>query len=252
MIIDAYDESKTLVDIGAFLDKIDPICDTVICAFSRHVVDYVLKKYSYKVIPELEFGSCNGHIPLYYLEDLNVLFIMASVSSTMAGCLMEELAYSTGVKNFIFFGSCGLLDKQLKNKIIVPTSSYRDEGLSYHYMKPSDYVDIKNYKVVEKVMKDNNIPYALGKSWTTDGVYRETLNNVNKRKKDGCVCVEMESSGLQAVANFLNVNYYTFFLTGDIFDTESWSIDDLSSNKEKEKQFSSFEIALLLKKEIEK
>ena len=62
----------------------------------------------------------------------------------------------------------------------------------------------------------------------------------------------MESSGLQAVANFLNVNYYTFFLTGDIFDTESWSIDDLSSNKEKEKQFSSFEIALLLKKEIEK
>ena len=44
MIIDAYDESNTLVDIGSFLPKIDHICDTVICAFSRHVVDYVLKK----------------------------------------------------------------------------------------------------------------------------------------------------------------------------------------------------------------
>ena len=249
MIIDAYDESKPLLRPENVIEKIDFICDICIAAFSRHVVEHVLEKYEHEEVCYI--GSCNGHIPIYYLKKLNVLFFMAPVTSAMAGGMLEEVHYTTGATKFIYFGSCGILDKKYKGKIIIPSSSYRDEGLSYHYVKPSDYIEIKNHRKIEKILSDNNIDYVVGKCWTTDGIYRETINNVEKRRKDGCIAVEMESAGLEAVADYLGIDYYTFFLTGDLLEKD-WSREDLGGLKEKHKQISSFDIAVMIKDGISK
>ena len=40
-------------------------------------------------------------------------------------------------------------------------------------------------------MKENEIPYVKGKTWTTDSFYRETINNFKKHKEDGCISVEI-------------------------------------------------------------
>lgn len=247
MIINSYDESKPLLNPENVLEKVEFICDTCIAAFSRHVVEHVLERYEHEEV--FHVGSCNGHIPVYYLKELNVLFYMASVTSAMAGGMLQEIHYICGATKYIYFGSCGILDKKYKGKIIVPSSSYRDEGLSYHYAKPSNYIEIKNHKIVEKILSDNNINYVVGKSWTTDGIYRETINNVEKRRNDGCICVEMESAGIEAVCDYLNVDFYTFFLTGDLLESD-WSREDLGGFKEEIKQKSSFDVALLIAKNI--
>ena len=247
MIIDSYDKSKPLLNPENVLKKLNFICDTCIVAFSKFVVEHVLQKYNHIEIGHV--GSCNGNIPIYHLTDLNVLFFISPISSASSGWTLQEVAYITGARNFIYFGSCGILDKQLKGKIIVPYKSYRDEGLSYHYVEASDYIDINNCKIIEQILKNNNIEYTVGKSWTTDGIYRETENNVNKRREDGCICVEMESAGLQAVSNYLNLNFYTFFLTGDLLEKD-WSREDLGGVKEKNKQISSFDIALMIANNI--
>ena len=71
-------------------------------------------------------------------------------------------------------------------------------------------------------MEKNGIPYVKGKTWTTDSFYRETLNNIEKRKKDGCISVEMECSAIQAMCNFRNIEFYTFFTSGDLLDSLKW------------------------------
>ena len=71
-------------------------------------------------------------------------------------------------------------------------------------------------------MKKNEIPYIEGKTWTTDAFYRETLNNFEKRKGDGCISVEMECSAVQAMCNFRNLELYAFFTSGDLLDSPKW------------------------------
>lgn len=50
---------------------------------------------------------------------------------------------------------------------IIPTYAYRDEGTSYHYATPSDYIKIKNASVVSNFMKEQHLPFVEGKTWTT-------------------------------------------------------------------------------------
>lgn len=252
MINDSFDTSKPLFSPKeAFesqgLKPIEKKTNTCIVAYSSHVKEEVLGKYKSEVVAFT--GTANNIINVYYLKDLNVLFYMSPVTAPAASCILSEISYITGATNFIFFGSSGILVNDAKNKVIIPTKAYRDEGTSYHYLPASDFIDIKNYGLIEEVCKKHGIHHILGYTWTTDAIYRETINNVNKRRESGCICVEMEISALQAVANYLNINLYTFLISGDIL-SDSWDSADLGTEKEKKKQLESIDVALLIAKEL--
>lgn len=160
---------------------------------------------------------------------------------------MDEVSFLTGATNFIVFGSCGSLDNALTDgKFIVPTESYRDEGFSYHYQKAADYIEISNSRRLSELLDKLSVPYVCGRSWTTDAIYRETEANVAKRKADGCISVEMESTGLQALCKFKQLELYTFFFASDLVDGEVWQNVNLGTSEEKTKQINCFEIALQL------
>lgn len=86
----------------------------------------------------------------------------------------------------------------------------------------SDYIKIKNANKVASFMESKKIPYILGKNWTTDSFYRETENNIAKRKADGCISVEMECSAMQAVCDFRGLELYYFLTSGDLLDAPEW------------------------------
>lgn len=71
-------------------------------------------------------------------------------------------------------------------------------------------------------MESKKLPYVLGKNWTTDSFYRETENNLAKRKADGCISVEMECSAMQAVCDFRGLQLYYFLTSGDLLDAPEW------------------------------
>lgn len=50
----------------------------------------------------------------------------------------------------------------------------------------------------------------------TDAIYRETKAKLEARKNEGCLAVEMELAGVQAVCNFYEWNLYDFLVTGDV------------------------------------
>jgi len=55
----------------------------------------------------------------------------------------------------------------------------------------------------------------VGKTWTTDAPYRETLAKVQRRKSEGCVVVEMESAAFFALAQFRGVTFAQILYGGD-------------------------------------
>ena len=252
MINNSFDKSKPLFGPkdsyeAHGIKPIEKLTDKCIVTYSVNVKDEILNKYSNKKVAFT--ATANGLIDVYYLEELNTLFYMSPVCAPTAVAVLEEISYITGAKNFIFFGSCGILDEKAKDKLIIPIKAYRDEGTSYHYAEASDFIDIKNYGLIEKLCKDNNIEYIKGYTWTTDAIYRETKNSIEKRKNDGCICVEMETAALEAMCDFNELNLYVFFLSGDIL-VDDWNRSDLGTEREHKKQLSSFDVATLLLKEI--
>lgn len=245
-IIDSYDESRPLISPESFYQQ-GNIADICIVTFSHKVLEDVLKKYDCK--KEVCAGTANGKIQVYSLieGERKILFYMSPIGAACAGCIIDEVSYMTGAKKFIVFGSCGSLDNDLTSgKFIIPTESYRDEGFSYHYQKASDFIEITNSQRLAQFFEKLSIPYVCGKSWTTDAIYRETVVNVAKRKADGCISVEMESAGLQALCTFKKLELYTFFFASDLVDGEVWENVNLGTFEERKKQINCFEIALQL------
>ena len=64
-------------------------------------------------------------------------------------------------------------------------------------------------------MKENGLPFVTGKTWTTDAFYRETEENLRRRVQQGCVCVEMECSALQALCDFRGLEFCSFLYSAD-------------------------------------
>ncbi|HOQ64017.1 MAG TPA: phosphorylase, partial [Clostridia bacterium] len=92
---------------------------------------------------------------------------------------------------------------------------------------------------------DLGLPHVCGRCWTTDALYRETRGNMEKRRAEGCIAVDMECAGLQAVCDFRGYEYYTFFYTGDLLDAPAWEMRILDSgDREADHQLAALRVAL--------
>ena len=126
-------------------------------------------------------------------------------------------------KNVFLFGSAGTLDKNIQHRdIMVPDRAYRDEGTSYHYAPAADYIKVPNAGKVCAVFDKLGVPYVKGGTWTTDAFFRETRDNFQKRKSEGCISVEMECAAVQAWADFREKSVYIFLRSGDLLDAPEW------------------------------
>src|SRR5205085_10365981 len=78
----------------------------------------------------------------------------------------------------------------------------RDEGTSYHYLPPSDFVAAEEM-LVEAVMSafaGTGRPIYRGAAWTTDAPFRETAAAIERCRARNILAVEMEAAALYAFA----------------------------------------------------
>lgn len=210
-----------------------------VSTFSENIINKYAAIKGVKVIGQLY--SANGCIPIYQIvyKDIPIAFYLSRVGAPACVAGIEEVI-ALGAKKLVLFGNCGILDKeQADGKIIVPTSAIRDEGTSYHYLDAADeiYTDVKSLDVLTSCLEKYGYPYAKGKTWTTDGIYRETLSLINERKAEGCIAVEMECAAALAVTQFRGIPFIQFLFGADNLDTPIWEPRDLTeyglSNAEK-------------------
>ena len=251
MITDSFDDkTEAIISPGSFFGDKRYICDTAIGTFSREIYAEVLNTYPNEQIDEIRAANWVRPVHLIKAGGMNIVFYLSLIGAVGAATDVIELNWKTGADKFIMFGSAGALDKEgTAGKYIIPTHAYRDEGMSYHYAPAADYIKVGNSGWMEEFFKKAGLPYATGRVWTTDAFYRETRGHVAKRKEEGCVAVEMELAGLQAVCDYHGFELYDFLVTGDIVDQPDYTPEGLH---EANHSLDKFYIAVKIAKELHK
>ena len=247
MITDSFDPAKSAI-INPPVKENAPEVDAAVMTFSYEIEEYVLKNYSVEKLGSMK--AATGFRDVYLLRDGKHRFAFFKTYVGAPGCVgtLEDTFSVFRTNRILAFGGAGCLAKEIAHgKVMVPTEAYRDEGTSYHYAPPSDYITVKNAGVVARFMEENRLPYVTGRNWTTDAFFRETRANFEKRKAEGCISVDMECSALQAVCDFRGLEFYTFFTSGDLLDAPEWDERHMGASlKGTQHDVGHFDIALAL------
>lgn len=176
-------------------------------------------------------GSEIGVNPVYELtmNGQRLIVLHPGVGAPLAAGFLEEVI-ALGCRKFIACGGSGVLRPDIAvGHVVVPTSAVRDEGTSYHYLPPAREVAASAEAVaaIEATLQRHHVPYVTGKTWTTDGLYRETPAKIARRRDEGCLTVEMEAAAFFAVAQFRGVTFGQLLyggddLSGDVWDSREW------------------------------
>lgn len=180
-----------------------------------------------------ETREANMVIPVYQtsLKGTPVGMYLSPVGAPACVSTAEEV-FAMGAETILLFGTCGVLDGSIGDcSIVIPDRAVRDEGTSYHYMPASDeiLVNPRYMDIFTQMLDSLGCHYAVGKTWTCDGIYRETREKVARRKASGCISVEMECSAMAALARFREREVFQFFYAADNLDGETWDIRSLDN-----------------------
>lgn len=231
MILEEFDFDKdAIINPSHFVKPVEGMPKTAVTCFEYQTFERLVTLLKGEKIART--GNANADFPIYRVtyKGKEMALFMLDMSAAGAGGHLEEM-FAIGVEKVVVFGSCGVLDNTIEDcSIIIPDYAVRDEGLSYHYAPPADEIQV-NPKYTQEfinLLDEVKCPYRIGKVWTTDAFYRETKAKMQKRKEQGCICVDMECSALAAVAQFRDKELFQFFITADCLDGEQWDSRSLS------------------------
>jgi uridine phosphorylase len=200
------------------------IAEHCVVCFFKEVLDSLVREGRLAQVASQK--SEIGEHPVYELDvdGQKIAVFHPGVGAALAAGLLEEVI-ALGCKKFIACGSAGSLAKEITlGHIVVPYAAVRDEGTSYHYLPPGREVEasVEGVAAIETVLKRSGYEYLLAKTWTTDGVFRETSAKIQKRKQEGCMVVEMEAAAFFAVARFRKVIFAQLLYGGDDLSGSEW------------------------------
>lgn len=221
-----YEESS-LVDPKRFLKyakklgyrKIKPPKGVIFC-YDNKLFDHIIGKH--------EVEKVGGYEGEFYLlkETRGQVGVIGrfGFGAPVVSAAMEEII-ALGVKEFLSIGVAGSLQENLKlGSVVVCNKAIRDEGTSYHYIKPSKYAHASKNMLrrIEETLDKVGLKYFVGAAWTTDAPYRETASEAKKYRKEGVLAVEMEASAIFAVAEYRKVEAGAIFTISDFLSESTW------------------------------
>ena len=186
--------------------------------FSRP--EYPQKSRNKKIneLPKIYHGT-----HLYCIDD-EVLLFQGFIGAPSTVVFLEQLI-ALGVREFIFLGLAGAIQKARIGDRIVVTEAVRLEGTSYHYLPPNT-LSLPSAKMIEDLtayFSSNGIPFSTGKICTTDAPFRETFNLINDLRQREVIAIEMEIAAAFAVASFRHVKAAALVVISDELKGDNWS-----------------------------
>lgn len=217
-------ERNSILEPSMLVNPIKEFPRLGISCFSIRLQEAILEKHGGKVINH--FATEDGGVPIYEVDykGEKVAFYLSRVGAPAVAMQMEEI-FIMGLRKLMVMGSCGTLDSKIEfGNLIIPTSGIRDEGTSYHYV-PAEYSVETNrdiIKIITSTLDEKQYPYICGKTWTTDGLFRETKGKLELRRNQGCIAVDMEYTAMQAIADYRGIDFGQILYSEDNLDSEIW------------------------------
>lgn len=228
-----FDPSKeAMVEPSQVIKQHDVSEHCVICFF-KEVIDEIVADKQAKIVVNNHWED--GPHPIFETirDGRRLAFFHPGVGAALSAGLLEEVI-AFGCRKFIVCGGCGVLEKSLGvGHLVVVTGAIRDEGVSYHYLPAGREVKANHLAITTLInlLMNRNLPFQVGKTWTTDAPYRETQAKIAKRREEGCLTVEMEAAALFAVAEFRSVILGQVLYSGDDLSGDHWDNREWQSRR---------------------
>ena len=216
-----YEPSQAVAVIPDFPER-------VVMCFFQEAITSLRAEFNAEQIGQTSSEVGINPIYRFMFNDKPVAVVHAGVGAPLSGSILEEVI-AKGGRKFIACGGAGVLDSTIDvGHVVIPQSAIRDEGTSYHYLPASREATAHPQAVdaCKATLDDAGVPYIVGKTWTTDGIYRETPKKIKQRRDEGALVVEMEASAFFAIAQFREVIFGQFLYGGDDVGAEVWSHRD--------------------------
>jgi len=144
------------------------------------------------------------HTDLFEFEhdDEGFGIIGCAVGAPFAVLVAEQL-FASGCRFLLSMTSAGqIVEEAAPPYFVLIDRALRDEGTSYHYLPPAEFV-MADEELIEAAVHElaaSRQTVARGASWTTDAPFRETAVAIAHCRKRKILAVEMEAAGLYAFA----------------------------------------------------
>jgi len=181
-----------------------------------------------------EYRSLMKASPVYnIIQDGHDIALCAAPLGASASAAVLDWLICHGAGEIMAIGGCGALADIPENEMLIPTIALRDEGASYHYLPPAREIALDRgaANAAKQALDRLGIRSGFVKTWTTDGLFRETKDMVNYRKSEGCSVVEMECAAMAACAEFRGAAFGQILFTQDslanveMHDERDWGLD---------------------------
>ena len=237
-ILEFDDSSEAILEPCKIYERLDTMPERCVLPIYHEVIEGLQEKNLVTRVTDI--GTPMGAMPVYRMTHAgeDVAVAEPGLGAPFAAAVLEELI-ALGCRKFIACGTAGVLDSDLrKGTIVVPNAAVRDEGTSYHYLPPSREIAAQpdTVRAIQSVLDADGAEYRVGKTWTTDAVYRETKNRIAKRKSEGCLTVEMECAAFLAVAAFRGVRFGQLLGVTDDVSGDDWNYRGTEKGKSSPEQ----------------
>lgn len=206
----------------------------VLCFFGDVVREVVSARPEARRVTAL--GSEFGSTPVWEIRvgGQRLAVLQPGVGAPLAAAFSEEII-AMGARWLVACGGAGALVPELElGRAVVVDSAVRDEGTSHHYVPASGVIDADPQAVaaVAKACEAAGVAHVVGRSWTTDAIYRETRDRMARRVAQQCVVVEMEAAALLSLARYREVVLGQVLMAGDSLAGDAWDDRGWMSDRE--------------------
>jgi uridine phosphorylase len=140
--------------------------------------------------------------------------------------MVLETLIAWGARKIFFLGWCGSISEKVKiGDLVVATSAIIDEGTSGHYENNEARVSFPAASMLTALndaLRQNQADFSSGAIWTTDAIYRETIEKVKYFQGRDAIGVEMEISALFTVAKFRGAELGAMAVVSDELASLKW------------------------------
>lgn len=179
--------------------------------FNKYKMDVLVKHRCF-------IHSHNCHVMFCKFNEKNFVVVAEVYGGPVSVTTVEELAFY-GINKIIGIGFVGSLIKSIKiGDKIYGESAFIEAGTTPHYHKSGD---IYTYPTGLNIIRDEmNIRREC--IWTTNALYREYPDDVDKAKNMLCTVVNMDTSHFYAACSFMNIGCEYYAVVSDHIN-EEWN-----------------------------
>lgn len=138
--------------------------------------------------------------------------------------LSLDLGIALGIKKSIFLGTAGSLQDEVEvADMVLCQEALCADGTSPHYTRKEIVrADKKLLRALRAQLRHEKHDFHVGRTWTTDAIFRETYSEIKHYQKKSVLSVDMETAAFLAVCRQQGIPGAAGVVISDVVSKRGW------------------------------